>query len=269
MVSMHANGRQSVIGKHQGASYDAPEPVEFSALLVAATGDRYAYCKDSLVLRPKAGTRVVACRDLADAATFAGLIDRFSHRFAGADRRAIVSMWTLYYFSTLTIAVAVAGLELKRKLPAALDDVSLCVDPDTAAPQAFVLPDFGHEAAIAPIETMLHALLRGHCEPLIEAMVAHSGVGRRLLWNNVAAYLDWIVGEIGRTNTRPDIAGAIAFYQRDAWSDGWKNPLNGLIRQECDENGNACGRRKVCCLRYGLPGVSGCGISCPLPQGRS
>ncbi len=28
------------------------------------------------------------------------------------------------------------------------------------------------------------------------------------------------------------------------------------------------GRRRVCCLRYALPGVPGCGMVCPLPEGR-
>jgi ferric iron reductase protein FhuF len=264
-----ATNREVAINNASGASSDAPEAVEFSDLLVTATGNKYAYCKDALLLRPKSDSQVVSCRDLIDADIFAKLVDRFSVQFEGADRRAIVSMWTLYYFSTLTIAVAVAGLELRRIVPASLKDMRLCIDPQTAAPQAFVLPDLGRESDVLSIEDVLHSVLRRHCEPLIDAIAANSGVGRRMLWNNVAAYLDWIVDEIHKTTNQQDIASETARYKVAIWSDGWKNPLHGLIRPECGENGEAYGRRKVCCLRYGLPGVGGCGISCPLPQGRA
>jgi ferric iron reductase protein FhuF len=266
---VNATSRQLAINNASGASDDAPEAVAFSDLLVASTGSKYAYCQDGLLLRPKSGAQVVACHDLLDAEILTKLINRFSTQFEGADRRAIVSMWTLYYFSTLTIAVAVAGLELRRIVPASLEDMRLCIDPQTAAPQAFVLPGFGRETDELSIENVLHSVLRRHCEPLIEAIAANCGVGRRMLWNNVAAYLDWIVDEIQRTTGRQDIARETARYKVAIWSDGWKNPLHGLIRPECGENGEAYGRRKVCCLRYGLPGVGGCGLSCPLPQGRA
>ena len=237
--------------------------------MTAATGTRYAYCHDSLLLQPKAGAEIVACRALADADVLAGLIDRFALAYPGADRRAVVSLWTLYYFSTLTIAVAVAGLELRRVVPVALDDISLCVDPQTAAPQAFLLPHLGQVRGVLSIEHILHPMLRQHCEPLIDAMTAHTGVGRKLLWNNVAAYLNWIVEEIGRTTRQPDFPDAVNAYHAPVWSDGWKNPLFGLIRPHCGDDGQVCARRKICCLRYGLPGIGGCGLSCPLPQGRA
>lgn len=255
--------------KASGASDNAPDPVDVSDLFTGRTGLRYGYCKDSLVLRPKAGSEVVACSDLIEADIFAELIDRFSVQFEGADRRAIVSMWTLYYFSTLTIAVAVAGLELGRTLPASIDEMSLCVDSSTGAPQAFLLPHLGVETDAISIESALHSVLALHAAPLIDALARNSGVGRKMLWTNVAAYLDWIVDEIGRQSDRPAAAGFAASYRSEIWAEGWKNPTHGLIRRECDDKGEAYGRRKVCCLRYGLPGVGGCGISCPLPQGRA
>jgi ferric iron reductase protein FhuF len=264
-----ATQRQHSADFGSGASDDAPEPSTFAQLMTVATGARYAYCHDSLLLRPKAGSEVIACRDLLEAETFAALIDRFGAAYPGADRRAVVSLWTLYYFSTLTIAVAVAGLELRRILPAALEDLQLCIAPHTAAPQAFVLPDLGYVVDVASIEDILHAVLRLHCQPLIDAMVEHSGAGRRMLWNNVAAYLDWIVAAVGTTTDQPDVADAVSLYKLPIWSDGWKNPLHGLIRPECSDTGEVFSRRKVCCLRYGVPGIGGCGQSCPLPQGRS
>ncbi|MBS1165685.1 MAG: TonB-dependent siderophore receptor [Proteobacteria bacterium] len=52
-------------------------------------------------------------------------------------------------------------------------------------------------------------------------------------------------------------------------ADGTDNPLQGLIKRIPDAGGTSLqSQRKVCCLRYLVPGVGGCGATCPLPQGR-
>ena len=246
-----------------------PEPVEWADIVTEVTGDKYAYCTENFVLRAPADTEVIACADLCDKAVFAGLIDRFSLQYPGADRRSVASMWTQYYFARLMIAMAVAALELRRQLPLDLADVRLCVGVEFAAPRAFLLPHMGHETDVLPIGQALHGVLRLHAEPLIEAIAGNAGLGRKLLWTNVAAYLDWMVDEIGRVTEQPAARVLASDYKTDIWANGAKNPTYGLIRRQLDEHGVAYGRRKVCCLRYGLPGVAGCGISCPLPQGQT
>ncbi|QRM54193.1 siderophore-iron reductase FhuF [Sinorhizobium sp. BG8] len=93
------------------------------------------------------------------------------------------------------------------------------------------------------------------------------GVSQRLLWNNAAAYLSWIVGEIEVFGGAQSPCGK-CLMENECWSDGKRNPLYGTIRT-CEKDGNCFSCRKVCCLRYALPGVCGCGNLCPLPQGRA
>ncbi|MFB2552035.1 siderophore-iron reductase FhuF [Ensifer soli] len=248
----------------------AAGPVDFDRLLAEATGEKYIYCKGAFRLAPPEGTDCLDCTALLDAAAFHALIDRFAAGHGpAADRRAVVSLWTLYYFSTLTIAATVAWLEMRRRLPLALDEMKVCLDPTTGAPRAFVLSSPGSVEPGLSIEEGLHGLFRHHAEPLVGAIAASCGVSRKLLWGNVAAYVVWIVGEAGRlTDPRLALEGA-ALVDPPHWSDGWKNPLSGAIRMERDSTGAACARRRVCCLRYALPAVGGCGESCPLPQGRA
>ncbi|MGV3551525.1 siderophore-iron reductase FhuF [Rhizobium sp.] len=235
---------------------------------LALTDSKYAYCQSRIVLAPKEGSLTITCSDLANPGIFAGLMDRFATLYPNSDRRAVVSMWTLHYFSGLSIAMAVLGLEMKLLVPNALDQINLCMDPETAAPQAFQLPDLGHRVEGLGFAGALAPLLLHHVEPLIAAISHNERLGRRMLWTNVAAYLDWIVGEIGRGSDRANASEQAVLYRQEIWPGGVRNPLFGLIRSEKDEAGEIHGCRKVCCLRYSLPGVGGCGFSCPLPQGR-
>ncbi|MDO6966700.1 siderophore-iron reductase FhuF [Rhizobium alvei] len=253
-----------------GPSKDGSASADFADLIIAATGDKYVYCKDSLRLSPPEGLETIACRDLTDATVFNSVIDRFARTHGQkADRRAIVSLWTLYYFSTLAIATTVLNLEVGRRVPIGIDRARLAIDPETGTPRAFILPHLGEPApASDTIERFLTPLLREHLEPQIEAIVGLSGVGRKLLWNNVAAYLDWIMDQIRNTSGRPAAVALARSYRETSRLGDWKNPVHGMIRPECDANGQPYGRRKVCCLRYAIDGIGGCGISCPLPQGR-
>lgn len=250
------------------AALPSRQAPDFDRLLAAQTGEKYAFCRGRFLAEAPAGMRRVACRDLLDAALFSGLIDRYATKYGVADRRAVVSMWTMYYFSILMIGSAISWLELRRQLPLALDEMTLCLDPDTAEPRAFVLAGTGAVAPELSIHAALHNLFRRHAEPLIEAVAEVGHVSRKLLWGNAAGYFSWAVTEMGRL-TDPDLAaeGALLL-DRPAWPDGWKNPLHGTIRRDCEMEGTAHGRRRVCCLRYVLPGIPGCGMVCPLPEGR-
>ena len=111
--------------------------------MVRRLGEKYGFCRGKFLLDVPADCDVIACSALSEADCFNGIIDRYAARFPEADRRAIVSLWTLYYFSTLTINTAVAWLALRRYLPVSLDEVSVCLDRETAMPVSFLLPDFG------------------------------------------------------------------------------------------------------------------------------
>ncbi len=255
-----------------GAATAAPSRparvADFDALLAARTGEKYAYCRSRFLCEVPSGLRCIACRDLLDADLFCDVIDRYTAKYGVADRRAVVSMWTMYYFSILMIGAAISWLELRRRLPLALDEMTICLDPETAEPRAFVLAGTGDAAPDLSIHAAIHDLFRRHVEPLVEAVADLGHISRKLLWANAAGYFSWAVMETGRQTDPKLAAEGSALLDQPFWPDGWKNPLHGMIRRECDAETVGHGRRRVCCLRYALPGVPGCGMVCPLPEGR-
>ncbi len=106
----------------------------------------------------------------------------------------------------------------------------------------------------------------GHAEPVITAIAANAGVAPKLLWNNVAAYLSWILKEIAHRHEPALVEGGLALLNDAEWPGGGRNPMFGMIRMARQQCGLEFARRKVCCLRYNLPGVGGCGEACPLPD---
>jgi len=99
----------------------------------------------------------------------------------------------------------------------------------------------------------------------IDFLSGHCRLSPRPLWCDAAGYLNWIVRELDPGN---DEAEGLALFAKTL-PDGSDNPLHGLIKRLPGADGNAVlTQRKVCCLRYMVPGVGGCGETCPLPQGR-
>ncbi|WP_211928309.1 siderophore-iron reductase FhuF [Ciceribacter sp. L1K23] len=237
-------------------------------LLQQSTGGKYAYCKGKFVLDDPANVERIECRELCDASRFAGIIDRYASRFGEADRRAVVSMWTMYYFSTLAISATIFWLEMRRSLPLALEEVAVCLDPETAEPRCFVLQNAGEEAHHLQIGSALQPLLLRHATPLIAAISENTGVARRLVWSNLVAYFAWIVTEIGRLTDSALEAEGLELLQTALWSEDIPNPMLGLVQEISGSGGVTINRRRVCCLRYLLPGIAGCGEVCPLPGGR-
>lgn len=254
---------------HPAASKDVAGIVDFADILARKAGAKYVYCTGKFVLGAPDDTEVLGCRALTGEETFSGLIDRYALRYGDGDRRAVVSMWTMYYFSTLMIGAAVSWLELRRILPLCLDRLNLAVDASSGEPRAFVFSDWGREDEGASVHDAFHEVIREHAELLIDAIAAQSGVSRKLLWANAAGYLSWIVGEVGRLTDPALAVEGRALLDDPFWPDGWKNPMHGMIRRECGQGGETIDRRRVCCLRYALPGIAGCGMVCPLPQGRN
>lgn len=242
----------------------AEQPVDLDGLI--AVDGPLAFCREKLLRTGPESGLVLACKDLIDPAGFDAVIARYMRKFPGSDRRAVVSMWTLYYFSTLTIAPSVHLFLHGLRVPFDLASTSLVCDEETGEPQAFVFA--GDVSKSACPEEDLHRLLTGHLEPLIAAIASGSGLAPKLLWNNVAAYLSWILKEIAARHEGLDMQAAIALVDAPVWPGDRKNPMHGMMRITHQPCGADLVRRKVCCLRYNLPGIGGCGETCPLPQGR-
>ncbi|MBX4867419.1 siderophore-iron reductase FhuF [Rhizobium bangladeshense] len=246
----------------------ADHPVARQAVgLDGLVGDGpFSYCRGKLLASPPPTGIIVLCSELGDRDIFDGIIARYGQKFPGSDRRAIVSMWTLYYFSMLTIAPSVHMFVNRIALPMEINQLSFVCNEQTGEPEAFVLSGMPEPTTDPAGE--LHRLMLGHAEPVIAAIAANAGVAPKLLWNNVAAYLSWILKEIAHRHEPALVEGGMTLLDDAHWPGGARNPMFGMIRTARQQCGLEFARRKVCCLRYNLPGVGGCGEACPLPDGR-
>jgi ferric iron reductase protein FhuF len=240
-------------------------------MIVAATAKRYsAYCRGRHLLKAPDDVDVVACASLLEATDFDAVFARFAARYpADTDRRALISLWTLHYFSSLLITPAIAFLELGRILPLALEETHLLIDRQSGTPRGFQLAHAGYVDHEADVLTGLRPVIREHLDVMIGPLASMSGLGAKTFWTNASAYLSWIIHEVGRHVDVQRAAAMRAVTECAAWPDGWRNPFAGKVRVEHAANGDYIGNRRVCCLRYCVPGVGGCGGICPVPEGRN
>ncbi|MBB3020025.1 ferric iron reductase protein FhuF [Microvirga lupini] len=223
----------------------------------------FVHYKDALAL-PGEHSSVISGRDLLDQSISENLLARFAEVHVGGDRRAIVSMWTQWHFGALIIPTTAAMLLLGRGLQVELDRISLAVD-EKGKTAAIVLPN-AEPSEILDSDGCFSSLFQSHVEPLIRNFAGLFRVSPRLLWNNAADIFEWAL----------DQAEAIGITRSDALQEGRSllsnrldrngqaNPMYGLVRYLPQDN-DTVRQRKLCCLRYLLPGVACCGSICPSP----
>lgn len=219
--------------------------------------------KDGLAL-PGEHTSAVPCRDLLEADVIERLMVRFAEVYPGGDRRALVSMWAQWHFGALIIPTTAAIVFLDRDLPVELDRVGVVLH-EGGQTAAIIVPDDG--ASLPPRGADRFArLMAGHVGPLIRHLAGQFGVSPRLLWSNAADIFEWTLQEAA-TDDRANpgaLAEGQALLHSKSDGDGLPNPMFGLIKY-LPQDGETIRRRKVCCLRYLLPGIECCGGICPTP----
>ncbi len=237
-----------------------------SVALAACLPATLAWYADRLVLSDGRGDAVPG-RDLLDGAVAERLMTRFAAAHRGGDRRALVSMWTQWHFGLLIVPATAAILMLDRDLPLALDEIGL-VPHETGRTDLLVLTGTGVPNAAGAHR--FERLFDGHVAPLIEALAAQFRVSPRLLWSNAAAIFEWTLQQIAAAGTAPPEAlrEGFSLLQSGSGAEGRRNPMAGAVCYP-HEDGAPVRRRKLCCLRYLLPGVACCGSLCPLPEARS
>lgn len=219
--------------------------------------------KETLAL-PGTHGGVIAGRSLLEKNVAEELISRFAGTYPGGDRHALVSMWTQWHFGALVIPATAAIVLLDRELPVDLDAIGI-VPHESGRTAALVIPDDGRPHPGNATERFSR-LFEGHVEPLIRSFAGRFGVSKRLLWTNAAAIFEWTLQqalEVGAPCPAALEEGR-ALLQRRSGGDGRPNPICGAVGYPL-EQGQPVRRRKVCCLRYLLPGVEDCGSLCPLP----
>ena len=229
--------------------------------------EHFAYCAGKFGPDGAVETPRLACRDLLTEDGFQSAVARLVDRHSGVDRRAVLSVWSMYYFSHLTIAPAILWLKFRRAIPLSADALDLYLNGETGLPETIVVRDPAAQVPAATAHHAFEALIFDHAAPLI-GQFARAGLSPRLLWSNLAVYLEWIVRELGSKVDARLAEEGLALLECERWPDGRANPLRGLLGRMCEDGGEEFTRRRVCCLRYVLPGVPGCGAICPLPSGR-
>ncbi|MFB9222630.1 siderophore-iron reductase FhuF [Paracoccus cavernae] len=207
------------------------------------------------------------CSRIADEAVLSPLIDRFAAHQPDSPRHALVSLWSQYYFATLCLPLMAQVLANGRDR-IAVGDSAVVLDGE-GKPAALRIA--ATQAVCAPCETPLDPLLCDHLVPVTRALAALGGISDKVIWGNAAHYLEWFIGWLESRGCLPEatMAGLSRFLERDRLPDGWANPLKGAIRYEGGRAVPELRRRKVCCLRYVIPGMVTCGGLCPRPEIRA
>jgi ferric iron reductase protein FhuF len=222
-----------------------------------------AWYGDKLVL-PGEHPSAIPGTDLLDGAAADNLMARFAKTHSGGDRRALVSMWTQWHFGMLIIPATAAILLLDRDLPVELGQVGV-VPNEQGRTAALVV---AHEGRPCSADGMRYSrLFDGHVAPLIAHFAGHFSVSPRLLWANAAAIFEWALQQVAATGEANPEALAEGFALLKAQTDarGRHSLMLDAVRYPL-QDGEPTRQRKICCLRYLLPGVAHCGSLCPLPE---
>lgn len=224
----------------------------------------FDWYKDGLALPGEHESSIAAC-DLLDGGCIEEILHRYAGTYPGADRRAIVSMWTQWHFGILIVPATAAILLLERELPLSLEHVKVALSEEGRT-AAIVVPDEGKRWTGA--QGRFSSVFEGHIEPLVEHFSETFRVSRRLLWTNAAAAFEWALQQAEPLHPcREAVSEGRAWLERRTMAGGRPNPMYGAVLP-CGQDGEAQRRRKVCCLRYLLPGFEDCGSLCPLPPGK-
>jgi len=202
--------------------------------------------------------------DLFDAQRLRQSLYQFRPDLKGEDERALLSIWSKYYFLRLLPPVLAANLILQRELPLSVDVLAVEVDAQ-GLPGVFVLPDDGQQlvASAHPL-SRFEAIMRDNLQPVITAWRQALGLSPRVLWSNASRYIHWFTGELKGAGL-PEMfwAPGLALLDQPTFENGDKNPLFGAYQDRMNANtGTVITVRRTCCIRFRLPETGLC-EDCP------
>lgn len=193
------------------------------------------------------------------------VIGAFAAAYPGCDGRAVVSLWTQWYFAALVIPSVAAAVRLGRVLPVGIGEIGIVLGEE-GQPDAIVIE---HDGTVPPLGAaeLFEKLISENMEPLVAALCRAFAVSPRLMWSNAATVLEWALSqsEAGIVGDAAALAEGRRLLHGRMTARGLANPLHEPVRY-VTEQGTRVRRRRVCCLRYLLNGEEHCGSLCPLPS---
>ncbi|MCA1439665.1 siderophore-iron reductase FhuF [Ensifer sp. IC4062] len=233
-------------------------------LLSSAFAGPHAWCNEKMMLAEDLSDGIPLTTFFASGA-FERALSTYAGTSNGSDRRAVASMWSLYYFSCLTIPYVIARVLDHQALPIAFDAMTVAVSAD-GLPRAFgvATPGDWREDSEQEIFSVLTPLMEEHLGKVVGHLKAVGGISPKLAWNNAAVHIDYALRTAG---TEPLNHQADAMVDCRLMPNGAPNPFFDCLRHDEEDGAPVC-RRKICCLRYLLPGIPSCGSLCALPSQR-
>ncbi|SDW52823.1 siderophore-iron reductase FhuF [Pseudomonas sp. NFACC08-1] len=197
---------------------------------------------------------------------FGAFVDDLQARYKTDERLALVSLWSKWYFSTFLAPVMAANLLQQCDLPLALADTGIQLGND-ARPQALHLPHAGQPLPACTAFERFHTLVEDHLEPVIETLVSVSQASPRLFWSNAGNTFEFVTSRI---DLHPlanaySTAPAKEILNTRLRPNGRRNPLFAPVQYRDIGEDEPQRLRRICCIRYRLPGVGYCS-SCPLDE---
>ncbi|MCV4263982.1 siderophore-iron reductase FhuF [Pseudomonas capsici] len=199
---------------------------------------------------------------------FSAFVDGLLLRYQTDERLALVSLWSKWYFSTFMAPVMAASLLQQSALPLALADTGLQLGADSR-PKALHLAHAGKPLSPCSAFERFHDLIDEHLTPVIDALVNVTRASPRLFWSNAGNTFEFVTS---RLDLHPlanpqSTAPAREILTARLRPDGRRNPLFAPVRYHDTGESEPLRLRRICCIRYRLPGVGYCS-SCPLDECR-
>lgn len=233
------------------------------ALAPLFVGD-FEYYRSILVL-PDDTRPATPARDLATEDGLSRLLERYRLSQPGDDDRALLSQWSRTYFAKLVIPTITANLVLDRELPVGLDTLEIIMGCD-GLPEAFRIPDEGRPFEGVPASPFerFRELLESNFEPLVVGWSRQVKLSRKVLWNNAANYIEWLVGALAQMGVPSNrLEDGRRLIEAEYRPGGQRNPMYRPVRYIPRNVGpSPLRQRRQCCIRYRLPGLELC-ENCP------
>ncbi|MET3601004.1 siderophore-iron reductase FhuF [Martelella mangrovi] len=230
--------------------------------LTAMLDGPLALVRAKLSLHPDARPAETATELLEEKRLSAALARHGNHHGLAPDA-FLLSLWSQKYLAVVIIPYIALSLLAGRPLRIGMDEAAFVLD-ETGEPVALRPPEGKLTFTEGQAGDIVPTLYSVHLEPAIARLKQASRLSEKALWGNAAHYLEWAIRQMERHPAvdRQAAADALAFLSRQRLEHDKPNPLKDAIHY-IEEAGRTVRRRKVCCLRYRVPGVEGCGTLCP------
>ncbi|HET7371053.1 MAG TPA: siderophore-iron reductase FhuF [Gammaproteobacteria bacterium] len=223
----------------------------------------FAGLEDRLLSAEAAPPDTVTAAELFTTAGLDAVLARGAALYPAGDRRALLSLWSRYYFGAVIYLPVAANLVLGRALPLALDDLGVVL-AETGEVTQLVLAHDGEPVRQRRAPERFAALLDDNLAPAIAAMAPHVRLSPRVLWSNAGHYFHYLSEALASMPGLPEDVHQLAGFMRQRHlPDGRRNPLFEPVREVADAEGLPHMLRRLCCIQFRLEGLGYCD-NCPL-----